>query len=199
MGKPDGQRHEVFGFSAREAEHHPLIAGTFFLGGLLAALVAGVVHAAGDVGALRVDGVQHAATVMAETDILMVITDRLDRVADDLINVHINIGLHFAGNHHLASGAERFTRNARPADVVFLFYFLGEDGVENAVGNGIRDFVGMTHRYRFAGEQVFACGCHVECSFDFLNQTRFNRRACGRGNIQRSESGSKRASIRKSG
>src|SRR4029453_4198352 len=93
--EPDGQRHEVFGLAAGESEHHPLVAGAFLFG--IAQRVLRVIDAAGDVGRLRVDRVQHAARVVAEADVLVEVADVFDGLADDLLDVHVYVRPYLAG------------------------------------------------------------------------------------------------------
>ena len=144
MGQMDGQRHQLVGFVAGVSEHQALIAGALFLG-----IILGMIDAAGDVGGLGMDGRQHAAALVIETDFGMVVTDLADGVAGHLGGVNPRVGGHFAGHHDLAGGHQRFA--GHPATGV-----LGEDGVEHGIADLVGHLIGMAHGDGFAGEQMAA-------------------------------------------
>ena len=73
----DRQRHQLFGFRAREAEHQALIAG------------AAGVHAHRDVGRLAVNRGQHRAGFGVEPVLAAGVADLVDRRADDVLVVDV--------------------------------------------------------------------------------------------------------------
>ena len=137
----DRQRHQFFGFSAREAEHQALIAG------------AAGVDAHGDVGRLAVDRREHGAGFAVEPELAAVVADLVDRRADDLLEVDVGARRDFAGDDSEAGRDERLAGDA--ADGI-----LGEDGVENRIGNLIGDLVGVSFGDRFRRKQMPSLTAH---------------------------------------
>ena len=93
--------HVVLGLIGGIAEHHALVAGTLFHGVL-------ALHAAVDVGALLVNGAQHAARVALEHVLALGITDFLDDLAGNELEVHIGFGFHFTCQYYLSGSHQRF-------------------------------------------------------------------------------------------
>ena len=111
----DGHGHERGSFVAGVAEHHALVAGTH-LGVLVFRLAmllfpAGV-DAAGDVGGLLGDGIEHAAGVAVEAVLGAVVADAAHDLAGDLGDVHPGFGADFAGNHDHAGADHGLGRAA---------------------------------------------------------------------------------------
>jgi len=82
----------------------------------------------------------HACRVAMEAKDL-----RMDHLADDLLHVDRRFGSDFAGDHDQAGRDHCLARHA-------AVRVLGEQGVEDAVGNLVGQLVGMAHADRFAGE-----------------------------------------------
>ena len=76
---------------------------------------------------------------------------RLDRVADDVGNVHVRRGGDLAGHHGHAGGDQRLAGHAARG-------IIGEDGVEHRIGDRVGDLVGMTFGDGLGREDV-ALGC----------------------------------------
>ena len=90
VGHGDGQRHQLLGLTAREAEHHALVAGAQLIevvGGVLLAVLEGVVDTARDVGRLLLDRRHHPAGLAVQPELGVRVADVGDRVAHDLRDV----------------------------------------------------------------------------------------------------------------
>ena len=181
MGQIDGHGHKGGGLVAGVAEHHALVAGADALVGIVGALAAlglpALVDAHGDVRRLLVDGVDHAACFAVETKLRAVVADLADHVAHDAGNVHVSLGANLAGHHDhaggghgLASAADlsRIGRMPVGGDVAGCgqLGLLGQNGVQDGVGNLVADLVGMSLGNGFRGEQVALHSvCHRASSF----------------------------------
>ena len=131
--KLDRQRHQFGRVVAGVAEHQALVAGADFL-----ALRGVFVDAHGDIRALAVDRKHDRAGVGADAHLVVGVADVANRLADDFLIVDRGLGGDFAGHDGNARGDQRFAGHAAHG-------VLGEQGVENAVGNLIGQFVGMAH------------------------------------------------------
>ena len=138
MGQVERQRHVVLGLVGGVAEHHALVAGALLHG--VAAL-----HAAVNVGALLMDGAQHAARVAFEHVFALGVAHLLDDLAGNERHVHVGLGLHFAGQDDLPGGDERLAGHLRLGVVSQQFV---KHGVRYLVGH----FVGVSFRHRFGCE-----------------------------------------------
>ena len=102
MRKGEGERHELRGIGAGEAEHHTLVSGSLFLLG-------GTHHTAVYVYALLVYGADHAAAGGVETVFGLGVAYACNYFADSLGDVYVGV---FAANltayDHEACGAESF-------------------------------------------------------------------------------------------
>ena len=146
------------------AEHQTLVAGAdvFALGRIF-------VHALGDVGALLVDARPARRRYRRRCPSCRRCSRRRGSRRGRL-----------RGSRSLALVVISPAMTARPvvtsvSQATRLVGVLGEEGVENAVGNLVGQLVGMAHADRFAGEQKFA-GCHEEFSL-----FSWSRSCCGRG------------------
>ncbi len=99
--KVQRKRHVVLRFVGGIAEHHSLVSGT-----LLHRVL--TLHAAVDVGALLVDGAQHAARVALEHVLAFGIADFLDYFACDEGHVNVRFGFHFSSQHYLPGSNQSF-------------------------------------------------------------------------------------------
>ncbi len=134
VGQDDGHGHQFGRLVRGVPEHQTLIAR------------APRVHAHGDVAGLLVDRGEDRAGVVIEPPGGVRIADLPDCLADDVGDLDIGLGGDLAGDERDAGGQDRFARD--PAALV-----LHHDRVQDAVGNLIRDLVGMTFGDRFRGEQ----------------------------------------------
>ncbi len=131
MRQRDRQRHQLFGVVAGIAKHEALIAGAdVFAGGRI------LVDPLGDVGALLVDGHHHGAGVVADAHLVVVVADFLDDVANHVGVVDHGLGGDLAGNDGDAGGDHRLAGHAAVG-------ILGQQGVEDAVGDLVGQFIGM--------------------------------------------------------
>ena len=141
VGIVDGRRHEFRSFVAGIAEHEALVARAD-----VEVVVAGSVHALGNVVALLVIAHEHGAALVIDAVVGVVVADVLDGVARHLNVVHGGIGGDFACQHHETGVAEGFGRD--PAVGI-----LRETGIEDGVGNLVSHLVGVTFGDRFGREE----------------------------------------------
>ena len=76
------------------------------------------------------------------------ISDILYRAANDLWHVHVTFGRDLPGDKCQAGGDHGLAGNTAT-------FVLGNDRIQNRIGNGIGDFVGMPFGHRFRGEKEF--------------------------------------------
>ena len=107
MCQVEGDRHEVFRLVSGIAEHHALVTGTllFFIA---------VVNTAVDVGTLFVDGTENTARVTVELVLRFRITNALDGVAGNGLQVDIHIAAHLTHNHYLSCCDKRLNGTTSP-------------------------------------------------------------------------------------
>ena len=130
VGERKGEGHVVFGVTAGVAEHHALVAGALLL-------LNGTDYAAVDVGALLVDGADDAAAGSVETVFGLGVAYAGDGAPNCLVDIHVGIvGADLASNDHQSGGAESLAGN-------FGIGVLGEEFVQDSVGNLIGHFVGV--------------------------------------------------------
>ena len=153
----DRERHELFGLVARVAEHHALITGAgdveLIVVGRVGARLVGLVDALGDVGRLLVDRVDHGARVGREAEIRVGVADLADRLARDLLDVHVRRGGDLTGHDDEPRVHEGLARHAAGR-------VIAQHGVEDAVGDLVRDLVGVPLGNGLRGEQELVVG-HV--------------------------------------
>jgi hypothetical protein len=106
-----------------------------------------VVDALRDVGRLLVDGVDDRAGVVIEAELGVRVPDPLDRLAGDLLDVHVGRGRDLPGDDHKSRVHQRLARH--PARRI-----VAHDRVEDPVGDLVGDLVGMPLGDGFGGEQV---------------------------------------------
>src|SRR5439155_14315208 len=97
---------------------------------------------------------QHGAGFAVEAVLAAVVTDLVDRRADDLLEIDVGAGGDLAGDYRQPGGDERLAGDA--ADRI-----LRENRIENGIGNLIGDLVGMTFGDRFGGEEVPSLTAHA--------------------------------------
>ena len=123
------------------AEHHALVPGALLD---VEALV--VVDALRDVGRLLVDRDQHAAGTGVELEHRVGVADLLDGRADDLLHVDVGVTRDLARDHDEARRAERL-------DGAAAGRVAREEGVEEGVGDLVRDFVRVAFGDGLGGEE----------------------------------------------
>ena len=135
------RRHQFRGFVAGIAEHQALVAGTG-----VQVVVAGMVHALGDVIALLVIGDQHRAALVIDAVFGVVIANALDGVARNLDIVDMGVGGDFAGQHDQTGIGQGFGRDTAA-------WVLLEDSVQNRIGNLVRHLVRVAFRDGFGRKE----------------------------------------------
>jgi hypothetical protein len=96
-----GKRHELGRFVGGVAEHHALIAG------------AAGVDALRDVRRLTVDRAHHGARLGVEAEFRVVVTDAVDRLPDDLRQVHVGRRRDLTGDDGEPGGDQRLAGHTR--------------------------------------------------------------------------------------
>ncbi len=129
------QRHEHGGLGARIAEHHPLVS---------CAVLADDSHT--DVRRLLVDRRDHRARLIIEPEVGVGVPDVLDHLPRDARNIHVGVRRDLTGDESHPGGDQRFARH-------FPVRVLGQDRVEHAVRNLVRDLVGVPFRNRLGCEK----------------------------------------------
>src|SRR5436190_5484431 len=138
--------HQLGGFARGVAEHEALVAGAL-LGGFFAFGFASV-HTLGDVGALGGDGVHDEDLVGMEHVVIIGVANFSDGFAGDGGEVQLGASGNFAAHNNEVAFGVGFASDAAGG-------ILGEAGVEDGIGDGIADFVGMAFTDGFGGEDVF--------------------------------------------
>ena len=152
----DRQRHQLVGFGAGVAEHQPLIAR------------AARIDAPGNVRRLSVDRGEHRAGVRVIAILGLGVADVRDGVADDLLEVEGAVRRDLASDDGKTRRHKRLARHARGR-------VLGQNRVEDGVGNLIRDLVGMSLGDGLRREEVTAVSAHVAWSSCVCNLGRADR------------------------
>jgi hypothetical protein len=131
-----------------------LITGAFIL-------VARSVHALRNVGRLVVK--EHIDLGLLPVETVLLIADGLDRLARDLLDLGLH-GLlvhraaHFAGNDDPVGGGKGFAGDAHVPWTHAGFRGFAEKQVHHFVGYAVADFIRVTFRHRFAGEDIVGAG-----------------------------------------
>ena len=148
------RRHQIRGFIGGVTEHDALVAGAFVL-------VAAGIDALGDVRRLRVQVVFKGQILPVEARLF--ITDALHRLAHGALDFflrarfpitgHIDhaAATHFTGQYDAVCGGQRFAGDTR-------FRVLGQEQIDDGVGNLVRHLVGMAFGHGFGGEDEAAAG-----------------------------------------
>jgi hypothetical protein len=139
-----------FGLAAGEAEHHALVAGALFL-----VLACALVDADGDVLALLIEADEHRAAAAVKALGGIVVPDLDDGIADDLRDIDV------AGAGDLAGHEDEPGRDHRLAGYAGVG-IDGDHGVEDGVGDLVRDLIRMAHGDGLGRELVggFLSGGH---------------------------------------
>ncbi len=151
-----------FALGAGVAEHHALVAGAFFFAALLFLRV----NTHRDVGRLAVQQHFDVGAVIGET--VLVVANILDHAARDLgdqlaiddrdaVDVAEQLAAALARNHDLVGRAQRLAAETG-IDLTVVgdteLDVLLEEGIEDRVGDLIRNLVRMALGNRLAGEQI---------------------------------------------
>ena len=151
-----------FALVAGIAEHHALVAGAFFF----AALLFLGIDAHRDVGRLAMQQHLDVGAVIGEA--VLVVADVLDHAAGDLgdqfaidhrdaVDVAEQLAAAFARNHDLVGRAQRLAAETGIDRTVVgnaELDVLLEEGIEDRIGDLIRNLVRMAFGNRLAGEQI---------------------------------------------
>ena len=140
VGHLDGQWHELRGFIAGKAEHHPLVSGS-----LLFALRLG--HPDGNIRGLALDRGDDGAGVTVKAERRIGIADVTHDFPRDLVIADSRLAGDLAGDHDHAGLRERFA--GHPALRIF-----SQVSIEDGIGNLIAHLVRMTFRDGLRGEKV---------------------------------------------
>ena len=148
VGEADRERHQFLGVVASVTEHHALVTSTLFcsvlsFGGL-------GVNALSDIRGLLVHGDEHCAALVVELEVGVHVTDILDGVACNFLEINNCLGGEFAADDDETGVYERFAGNT-------AVRVLGEACVKNGIGNLVGDLVRVTFRNGFGGKEIM---CH---------------------------------------
>ncbi len=138
VGQRDGQGHQLRRLRWRRSrKHHALVAG-----------LPSAVHAHGDVRALGAQGHHHGAGLVVEAHGRVGVADFLDRLADDVGHVDLNVSRigDFAGDDDHTGGGGGFAGHARAR-------VLGQDSVQDGVRDVVTHFVGVALGDGLRGEE----------------------------------------------
>ena len=149
MGPVDRRRHQRLGLVAGKAEHHALVARALLLG-----LFPG--HALGDVHRLLIHRRNNGAGPPVKTHIGTIVANLLDCVADNGGKVGIGLGGDLPGDEGEAGGDQGFASHVG-------IRVLGQDGIQDAVGNLVGDLVRMSLGHGFGTEEIPALGVDHTC------------------------------------
>src|SRR4051794_17386479 len=154
MRKHDRRRHELRGFVARVAEHYPLVARALF--GSVFSFRRARIDSLRDVGRLAGENVLDVDLVRVKNVVVVYVPDLAHAFAHDLRNGksgfertvlgQIRNGDFSADNNGVTLGVSL----ARDSTILVLT----NAGIEDGVGNGVTDFVGMTFADRFGRKDV---------------------------------------------
>src|ERR1043166_79022 len=153
MGVHDGRGHQLRGFIGGIAEHEALVAGSL-LGRFFAFGAAGV-HALGNVGTLRSDGVEDEDAIGVEDVLFVRIAAVADGLASDGVVIKHRLGRDLAADDHQVAFGVGFAGDAAGR-------VLGQAGVQHRIGDGIADFVRVALANGLGGKDVvFAHGVRL--------------------------------------
>ena len=140
VGQADGHGHQLRGLIAGITKHHALVACTADL----------VVGAEGDIGALAVHIGDDGAGVGVKAELGAGVADIGHDLADDLLEIDIAVG------GDLAHDVDHAGRGAGLAGHAGLGV-VGQDLVEDGIGDLIADLVGMSLGHGLGSKQTMLC------------------------------------------
>ena len=130
MGKLNGQREVLWGLIGGISEHYSLIASSELLQSFL------VVQTLSNIRALLLNSDQDIASLVVKSLLRVVVSNILDRIADDLLVVELRLSRDFTEDHDHTSLGGRLAGHLRERIIL-------EAGIENGVGDLISDLVWM--------------------------------------------------------
>ena len=133
VGQVERDGHVVLRLVGGIAEHHTLIAGTLLI-------LVTVIDTAVDVGTLLVDGAEDTTGIPVELILRLGITNALDGVTGNGLQVDIHIAAHLTHDDYLSSGDKRFDGATR---LLVVCQELVQYGVRDLIGH----LIGMAFRY----------------------------------------------------
>ena len=139
MGVEDGGRHELRCFVGGVAEHHTLVARS------------ARIHTHGDVRGLLVEGREHLAAGSIDPVLGIVIADLEDRLSHETRHVDLARGRDLTRDDRHAGGHEGLTRHPGVR-------IVHQHGVQNGIGNLIRDLIRMAFCDGFGRKESMAHG-----------------------------------------
>ena len=149
VGQSDGIGHVLFGFVGGVTKHHTLIACTdgidLIVGHFVFFGFQSFVYAKSDVRGLLIDRGDHAAGVCVKTIFSTGITDLTNGITYDFLNVNICICGDLTHNHDKACSGAGLTCHTAHG-------ILGNQSIQNGIGNLVTHFVRMAFCYGFGCE-----------------------------------------------
>ena len=139
MGEGYRKRHQLWRFAGGKAEDQTLVAGP--------ELLVGAVDSARDAFALLSDQIGDPDLVGMEFVLVVGVTNRPNGPAGNHLVVDQRVGIDFPGQDDIASLAENLAGHA-------AIGILVKAGVQDRVGDEVADFVRVTFRDGFGGEEV---------------------------------------------
>ena len=134
VGQVERDGHVRLRLISGVAEHHALVAGTLLL-------LVGTIDATVDVLALLVDGTEDAARVAVELVLRLRITDALDGVTGNGLQVDIHLAADLAHENNLTGRDKRLAGHTG-------MRVVSQELVENSVRDLVGHLVGMALRHR---------------------------------------------------
>ena len=147
MGKVDGRRHQLIGLGAGITEHNALVARTLVL-------VAGRVHALGDIGGLGVQVDGHVSVFPVKA--ILLVADVLHSGARDLFDMGL---IDFTFGAHQRRGTAHFARNDNAVGCGQCLaghtrlWIGGQESIDDGVGYPVANFIWVSLRDGFTGEK----------------------------------------------
>ena len=135
MGQVERQGHVVVGLVRGVTEHHTLVAGTLLL-------LRSTAHAHIDIGRLRMQGRQYAATLGLKLILGLGVSDLADRVARDLLHVYVVLAGDLTRYHNLTRRTHRLAGHVR-------ILVQRKNIVQNRIRYLVTHFVRVSFRHRF--------------------------------------------------
>ena len=165
MREIDGHGHELGGFVAGKPEHHALVASAEDVELVRAVfLELGTrIDALGDVGALLVYRVDDTAGVAVKAELGARVADLANGLAHNLVDVDVGLRADLARDHDQTRARHGLAGNAGVLGIgghavggnvtrLGELDFLGENRVEDGIGDLVADLVGMSLGHGFRSE-----------------------------------------------
>jgi len=155
VGQGDRQRHELLGFPAGVAEHQALVAGALIV-------LAGFIDALGDVGRLFMNRRDDAARFIIESVFRLGVSDLLDGIAHDFLEIAVAEGGDFPGDEDESRRGQRLAGDAAPR-------ILPQQVVQHGVRDLIANFIRVTFGHRLGSEKIFSVLAQLTTSMCILS------------------------------